>query len=39
MSYRSGRHFLQIPGPSNTPERILRAIDSAGWIIEALSLG
>ena len=29
MSYRSGRHFLQIPGPSNTPERILRAIDSA----------
>ena len=23
----SGRHFLQIPGPSNVPERILRAID------------
>lgn len=27
MSYRSGRHFLQIPGPTNVPERILRAID------------
>ena len=24
-----GRHFLQIPGPTNVPERILRAIDSA----------
>src|SRR6185369_3355349 len=23
----SGRHFLQIPGPTNVPERILRAID------------
>ena len=29
MSYRSGRHFLQIPGPTNVPERVLRAIDSA----------
>jgi alanine-glyoxylate transaminase/serine-glyoxylate transaminase/serine-pyruvate transaminase len=27
MSYRSGRHFLQIPGPTNVPERVLRAID------------
>src|SRR5260221_2281527 len=26
MAYRSGRHFLQIPGPTNVPERILRAI-------------
>ncbi len=26
MTYRSGRHFLQLPGPTNTPERILRAI-------------
>jgi alanine-glyoxylate transaminase/serine-glyoxylate transaminase/serine-pyruvate transaminase len=26
-SYRSGRHFLQIPGPTNVPDRILRAID------------
>lgn len=25
----SGRHFLQIPGPTNVPERVLRAIDSA----------
>jgi len=27
MSYRSGRHFLQIPGPTNVPDRILRAMD------------
>lgn len=27
MSYKSGRHFLQIPGPSNVPDRILRAMD------------
>ncbi|MBL8837619.1 MAG: aminotransferase class V-fold PLP-dependent enzyme [Alphaproteobacteria bacterium] len=25
--HRAGRHFLQIPGPSNVPDRILRAID------------
>lgn len=25
----SGRHFLQIPGPTNVPDRVLRAIDSA----------
>ncbi len=25
--YHSGRHFLQIPGPTNVPDRILRAID------------
>ena len=24
---RSGRHFLQIPGPTNVPDRILRAIE------------
>ena len=24
----SGRHFLQIPGPSNTPDRVLRAMDN-----------
>ena len=24
---QSGRHFLQIPGPTNVPERILRAIE------------
>src|SRR5204862_131341 len=23
----SGRHFLQIPGPTNVPERVLRAMD------------
>ncbi|MEE8516817.1 MAG: aminotransferase class V-fold PLP-dependent enzyme, partial [Alphaproteobacteria bacterium] len=27
MSFQSGRHFLQIPGPTNVPDRILRAID------------
>jgi len=25
----SGRHFLQIPGPTNVPDRVLRAISSA----------
>ena len=25
----SGRHFLQIPGPTNVPDRILRAMDRA----------
>ena len=27
MTHRSGRHFLQIPGPTNVPDRILRAMD------------
>ena len=27
MTHRSGRHFLQIPGPTNVPDRVLRAID------------
>jgi alanine-glyoxylate transaminase/serine-glyoxylate transaminase/serine-pyruvate transaminase len=26
MSYKPGRHFLQIPGPTNVPDRILHAI-------------
>jgi alanine-glyoxylate transaminase/serine-glyoxylate transaminase/serine-pyruvate transaminase len=26
MANTSGRHFLQVPGPSNVPDRILRAI-------------
>ena len=26
MEYQSGRHFLQIPGPTNVPDRILRAL-------------
>jgi len=26
MAYPSGRHFLQIPGPTNVPDRILRAM-------------
>ncbi len=26
-TFKSGRHFLQIPGPSNVPDRVLRAID------------
>jgi len=27
MKHRPGRHFLQIPGPTNVPDRVLRAID------------
>ncbi|MFL5377612.1 MAG: pyridoxal-phosphate-dependent aminotransferase family protein [Myxococcales bacterium] len=27
MAYPSGRHFLQIPGPTNVPDRVLRAMD------------
>ena len=27
MPHRAGRHFLQIPGPTNVPDRVLRAID------------
>lgn len=27
MSVRAGRHFLQIPGPSNVPDAVLRAMD------------
>ena len=26
MQQRSGRHFLQIPGPTNVPDRVLRAM-------------
>ena len=29
MGHNAGRHFLQIPGPTNVPDRILRAIDHA----------
>ncbi len=41
---RSGRHFLQIPGPTNVPDRILRAmnrptIDHRGPEFGALGLG
>ena len=28
-SYKAGRHFLQIPGPTNMPDRVLRAMDRA----------
>jgi alanine-glyoxylate transaminase/serine-glyoxylate transaminase/serine-pyruvate transaminase len=28
MTFKPGRHFLQIPGPTNVPDRILRAIDN-----------
>lgn len=27
MGYHAGRHFLQIPGPTNVPDRVLRAMD------------
>ena len=26
-NYMPGKHFLQLPGPSNVPDRILRAMD------------
>ncbi|HLW51708.1 MAG TPA: aminotransferase class V-fold PLP-dependent enzyme [Candidatus Angelobacter sp.] len=29
MTLHTGRHFLQIPGPTNVPERVLRAMDRA----------
>ncbi len=29
MAHRSGRHFLQIPGPTNVPDRVLRAMAAA----------
>jgi alanine-glyoxylate transaminase/serine-glyoxylate transaminase/serine-pyruvate transaminase len=29
MTAINGRHFLQIPGPTNVPDRVLRAIDHA----------
>lgn len=43
MSYPSGRHFLQIPGPTNVPEQVLRAmakptIDHRGLEFKALGL-
>ena len=25
--YKTGRHMLQIPGPTNVPDRVLRAMD------------
>ena len=28
MTFHTGRHFLQIPGPTNVPDRVLRAIDN-----------
>jgi len=43
MSYSSGRQFVQLPGPTNVPERILRAmsrptIDHRGMEFSRLSL-
>ena len=26
-TYKAGRHFLQVPGPTNIPDRVLRAMD------------
>jgi len=41
VSYKSGRHFLQIPGPTNVPDRVLHAmsyptIDHRGPDFQAL---
>ena len=30
MTMHTGRHFLQIPGPTNIPDRVLRAMDMPG---------
>jgi alanine-glyoxylate transaminase/serine-glyoxylate transaminase/serine-pyruvate transaminase len=43
VSYQSGRHFLQIPGPTNVPDQVLRAIaaptiDHRGPTFQALAL-
>ena len=27
-TFKPGRHFLQIPGPTNVPDRVLRAMDN-----------
>ena len=27
-TYKAGRHFLQVPGSTNIPDRVLRAIDA-----------
>ena len=27
-AYKAGKHFLQVPGPTNIPDRILRAMDA-----------
>jgi len=42
VTQKSGRHFLQLPGPSNVPERVLRAmsrptIDHRGPEFQALT--
>src|ERR1700735_5416450 len=29
VTLHTGRHFLQIPGPSHVPDRVLRAMDRA----------
>src|SRR6202030_1877530 len=34
----SGRHFLQIPGPTNVPDRVLRALDHRGPEFARLTL-
>src|ERR1700716_1389091 len=30
MTLHTGKHFLQIPGPTNIPDRVLRAMDMPG---------
>ena len=35
--YKPGKHFLQLPGPSNVPDRILNAMCYPTMIIEAQS--
>ncbi len=37
--YRPGRHFLQIPGPTNVPDRVLRAMDRPTMDHRSLEFG
>ena len=38
MSHRAGRHFLQIPGPTNVPDRVLRALARTDAAARAVDL-
>jgi len=41
MAFKTGRHFLQIPGPTTIPDRVLRAMEDSGrarrgYVVEGL---
>jgi alanine-glyoxylate transaminase / serine-glyoxylate transaminase / serine-pyruvate transaminase len=39
MTVHTGRHFLQIPGPTNVPDRVLRAMDMPSMDHRGLEFG